>query len=242
MPSPTRMAPAYLLRAGEVSILLDCGSGSSFSLVRQGISAGSLTGVALTHLHLDHVCDLPALAFALANPLGPRRTEDLYVRGPSGTQDYIAALEDLYGKWFKPRDAELRAVDLAPGDGFTAGPLSFIAHEADHSGACLCFRVESEGRSVCLSGDTGPCAGLTTAAAGADLLICECSVQEQEEGPGHMKASQVGQVAAEAGAGRVVLTHLYQRVEDSGPAEVVGQYYDGPVELAADGMVLEPGK
>ena len=62
---------------------------------------------------------------------------------------------------------------------------------------------------------------------------------EPEEGTGHMKASQVGQVAAAAGAGRVVLTHLYQHVEESGPVDVVREHYSGPVELAADGMVLE---
>ena len=238
MPSPRRMAPAYLLQADETVILLDCGSGSSTSLAKQGISAGSHTGILLTHLHLDHVADLPVLTFALANPLGPQRLDDLPVWGPAGTADYIKALQDLYGKWVKPRDAELRAMDLAPRDTITVGPLTITAHEADHSGPCLCYRVESEGRAVCFSGDTGPCAGLIEAAAGADLFICECSVLEHEDSPGHMKASQVGQVAAKAGVKRVLLTHLYEHVEQSGPAEVVRQQYEGPVEMAEDGMVV----
>ncbi len=70
-------------------------------------------------------------------------------------------------------------------------------------------------------------------------MICECSVLEDEDGRGHMKASEVGQVAAAAGVKRLVLSHLYERVEASGPLDVVRRYYDGPAELAADGMTLE---
>ena len=235
------MAPAFVVVAGETSILVDCGSGSSTSLARRGIDLGSLSGVALTHLHLDHVCDLPAMTFALANPLGPGRTDPLTVWGPLGTSDYVKALEDLYGKWMKPRDTELLARDLAPGERHVIGPLALEAHEALHSGHCLCYRIEAAGRSICMSGDTTPCAGLGAAAAGVDLLICECSVLEDEDSPGHMKASQVGQVAAAAGVGRVVLTHLYEHVEQSGPVAVVRQHYHGPVEMAEDGMVIELG-
>lgn len=239
VPSPGRMAPAFLIQADETAVLLDCGSGSSTSLARQGISLGSLDGIVLTHLHLDHVCDLPAMTFALANPLGPERVDPLLVWGPAGTHDYITKLQDLYGEWVKPRDTELQAVDLAPGHDLVVGPLTIHAHRATHSGECLSYRVEHGGRAVCFSGDTEPCEGLAAAAAGADLLICECSVLEDEDCPGHMKASQVGQVAAAAGVGRLVLSHLYERVAASGPVEVVQSHYDGPVELAADGMVLE---
>ena len=242
VPCATRMAPAYLLQAGEFTLLLDCGSGSCSSLARQGISLGGLSAVVLSHLHMDHVADLPVMTFALVNPLGPLRSEDLVIRGPVGTADYFAALEQLYGTWMHPRDATTRALDLAPGETFSMGPLNFSAHRAEHSGACLSYRVEAAGQVVCFSGDTEPCDGLAAAARGAELLICECSVLEHEEGPGHMKASQVGQLATAVGVGRVVLSHIYPHVEASDPVSVVRRHYQGPVELAADGMRVTLGR
>jgi ribonuclease BN (tRNA processing enzyme) len=93
--------------------------------------------------------------------------------------------------------------------------------------------------SVCFSGDSGPCSGLERAARGADLLICECSLLEDEEVEGHMRASDVGRLAASAGCGRVILTHIYEHIERSQPVQRVRQLYSGPVDLAEDGMEID---
>jgi ribonuclease BN (tRNA processing enzyme) len=51
----------------------------------------------------------------------------------------------------------------------------------------------------------------------------------------------VGRLAAVAGCGQVVLTHLYPQVEASDPVPRVRQHYGGPVRLAEDGLRLEVG-
>jgi ribonuclease BN (tRNA processing enzyme) len=239
VPTAHRNPPAYLVRASGVDLLLDCGSGASSALVRAGVGLSDLHGILLTHLHPDHCADLVPLLFALANPLGPRRSMDLPLWGPAGTGDHLRALQGLYGRWIQPLERELLVQDLSPGQDLSVGPVRVTPHAVEHSGASLAYRVACAGRSVCFSGDSGPCEGLQRAAAGADLFVCECSKLEDDDSPGHMKASDVGRAAAAAGCGRVLLTHLYPHIEHSDPAARVRQHYDGPVALAEDGMVVD---
>jgi ribonuclease BN (tRNA processing enzyme) len=245
VPMATRMAPAYLLRAaGEdrtTSLLLDCGSGCTTSLVRAGVRPETLDGIVLSHLHPDHTGDLLSLLFALSNPVGaPRRTE-LPLWGPIGTADFYRTLQRVYGNWVRPRGGEVRVGELDDRRTLTLWPLSLEAHAVEHAGASLAYRIRAQGAggTLCFSGDSGPCDGLLTAASGAAIFLCECAALEDEKAEMHMKASEVGRLAAAAGCREVVLTHLYERVALSDPVSRVRQLFSGPVRVAEDGMVLE---
>lgn len=238
VPSARRRAPAYLIRHEDVALLMDCGSGCTTSLARAGQGLEMLSGILLTHLHPDHTADLLPLLFALANPLHTQRSTDLPLWGPVGVGDYYRALDGLYGRWVHPLQGEVVVNELDDGDSIQLGDLTCVAHRVHHSQGSLAFRLEAEGMSVCFSGDSGPCSGLEQAARGVDLLICECSLLEDEEVEGHMRASDVGRLAASAGCGRVILTHLYEHIEDSKPVQRVRQLYSGPVILAEDGMEI----
>jgi ribonuclease BN (tRNA processing enzyme) len=239
VPAPGRRPSAYLLSAGGESLLMDCGAGAVGSLVDAGETIQHIAGVALSHLHPDHTADLVTLLFALTNPVCPPRQAPLYIWGPAGTAARLQALEQVYGKWIQPPTCEVRVRELAPGDPLCLGTARLTPYEAVHSGDCFSFRVEDQGRALCYSGDTGKCDGLRAAAQGVDLLVAECSVLEGEQLPGHLKASEVGILAASAGCGQVVLTHLYPQVLAQDPLAIVGQHFAGPVKLAEDGMVLQ---
>jgi len=66
--------------------------------------------------------------------------------------------------------------------------------------------------------DTKPCAGAERLAPGVDLLVCEATFAERDrelaEAYLHMTARQAGELAASAGARRLVLTHFSQRYDD----------------------------
>jgi len=239
VPSPTRMSPAHLVRAEGYSLLLDCGSGCTTSLARAGVTLDRLGGILLSHLHPDHTADLLPLLFALANPSGPPRTAELPLWGPEGTQERMQKLGELYGRWVRPRRAELRVQELHDGEELQAGPLRIAAFAVDHMRHSLAFRIEQGGKLLCYSGDSAPCAGLERAAQGADLLLCECAALDEEPVKGHMTPSAVGRLATAAGCRAVVLTHLYDRlVERDLPAQV-RQHYAGPVRLGEDGLRLQ---
>ena len=69
--------------------------------------------------------------------------------------------------------------------------------------------------------DTRPCDGARALAAGANLLVHEAtfgtSEREQAERYGHSTAAQAAEVARDAGAQRLLLTHFsarYHRLDD----------------------------
>ena len=94
--------------------------------------------------------------------------------------------------------------------------------------------VAPEGRIV-YTGDTGPSSELARWAAGCDLLLAECSLPAERAMDIHLTPEQAGDLAKEADAKRLVLTHFYPPVETSDPAKVAGTRFRGPVTAAKDG-------
>ena len=76
------------------------------------------------------------------------------------------------------------------------------------------------------------------AARGVELFLCECAAFEEEDHPGHLTASEVGQVAAAQHCGEVVLTHLYDDIAASDPLARLRVHFSGPARMAEDGLVL----
>jgi ribonuclease Z len=101
------------------------------------------------------------------------------------------------------------------------------------------------GRKVAVTGDTRPCPATPEAARGADLLVHECTFGDAEADRAvettHSTAREAGRMAREAGAARLVLTHLSTRY-DTEPGPLLAQAaeeFPGPVEVARDGLILE---
>jgi len=101
------------------------------------------------------------------------------------------------------------------------------------------------GRKVVVTGDTRPCQTAVDAARGADLLVHDSTFGDTEETRAaettHSTAREAGRVAREAGADRLVLTHLSTRY-DSDPSSLLAQAaeeFRGAIEVAYDGLVIE---
>ena len=101
------------------------------------------------------------------------------------------------------------------------------------------------GRRVVISGDTEPCEALREAARDCDLLVHEATFSDAERDRAaltlHSTARGAARLAREAGARRLVLTHLSARFEnDTSVLErEAREEFDGPLEIARDGLVLE---
>ncbi|WP_101788707.1 ribonuclease Z [Nonomuraea indica] len=105
--------------------------------------------------------------------------------------------------------------------------------------------VPRPGQSAALVMDTRLCDAVFELAAGVDLLVIEATFLSGEAALakeyGHLTAAEAGQVAAEAGARRLVLTHFSERygfADEPAFLEDVRRHYDGEVFLARDFMTV----
>ena len=98
------------------------------------------------------------------------------------------------------------------------------------------------GRRFVYTGDTRPVGGVVEAATDADLLVHDSTFGEEHRTraleTAHSTAREAGQVAQDAGAKRLALTHISTRYAGRADELAVeaSQRFDGEVFVAADGM------
>jgi len=130
---------------------------------------------------------------------------------------------------------------LTAGDEIAIGDLSVGFVEMDHSVPTVGSRWEADSRAMFYTGDTGPSGDWRRAVAGVDLMLSEAAYQERAETdyPHHLMASESGQIAREAGVGRLVLTHIPPYLDSSKSIHEAELVFDKPVALAAPGVVFD---
>jgi ribonuclease BN (tRNA processing enzyme) len=223
-------AQAGLVIKAEKPLLFDCGAGALLRLAEADFSPLEVDVALLTHLHLDHVSDLLALAKARWL-LGENRME---VFGPEGTEEWFETVRGLYPYL---EDLDVSFVVVRPGDEFALKGLKIRAGEAVHSLPALGYRVESGEKAIVYSGDTEPTESIRRLAGGADLLIHECSFPEPYVVTNHSTPKWLGETFRGAGIKRIELTHLYPQTIGC-EAEMVRDVLAG----LGDGVEVEIGR
>lgn len=249
-PDPQRGSSAILIDVGSARILFDCGRNCVQQMARMGIPAATITHCFLTHGHYDHVADY-ALLVLTSWRFGRRHTLKVY--GPPGTQ---AMSEALFNEAYKIDIAarkslrkgealpdisiqvkELRERDVVEGEGWRVRATEVVHWPIPIS---LGFLVEGEGKRIFFTGDTSPCDAVRKGAEGVDLLIHEAMYFPTDSGHyrSHSHPLQVGEVARQAGASQLLLTHLQPKVEKERLLNDAGTYFTKPITMAADQMRL----
>lgn len=238
--TPARVCAGHLVSAGELYILMDCGSGICHRLAALGLPWGDITHVAFTHFHTDHIADYATLVQAWRFGQLPPRTAPLTVVGPVGTNDLLRRIAVMHGEWVLAPGFPVTVVELAPGashdlgDGVTVG-----AAKVPHTEESIALSVARGGRRVVYTGDMAYDPMFAEWARGADVLLCECSLPEDMAVASHLTPARVGALAAAALPRHLVLTHFYPPVERTDIRAAIAAHYAGPISLAADGSTFE---
>jgi ribonuclease BN (tRNA processing enzyme) len=237
IPSATRGCPGYLLRGAGETVLLDPGPGALAAAARAGVSAGAVTGVLVSHLHIDHHLDLLALLFARRSGRF-RGAPPLRVLGPRGLLRVHALWREAYGHWIDPAGYELDVAEAGPGPARLGGLLLEAVAVPHGSRPSLGWRVRERegGPLLAYSGDTGEGPGAAETGRDADLFLLECTLPEGAAPEKHLTASAAGRVAAASGCRRLLLVHIAAEVEGTSVEAAVRASYGGPLALASDGM------
>jgi ribonuclease BN (tRNA processing enzyme) len=234
-----RAGSGYLvLIDGVARILVDAGSGSFVRLGEAKISLASTDIVLLTHLHIDHVGEIPGLfkarAVSSSDPIifdvwGPdgarrqgsgayfpstRRFIDLLF-GPQGAFAYLSDFSALLT--IRAHDIPAHAAANPTPQVIHREPAFTISAAAGHHGdaPAVIYRIDHAGRSITFSGDIDAkgLAGLRVIARSTDLLVFNSVVLDPPDSPPvlytlHSPPRAIGILAKESGVRALLLSHL----------------------------------
>lgn len=158
-----------------------------------------------------------------------------------------AAIRQVENKLQREPSAVLIAKEIGPGLVFSDETVSVTAADNTHyvvsadafdgRQRSYALRFDVGDASIVFTGDTGVSEDVAALAKGADVLVSEMASLSDMENVlpfvrehmirEHMSPAQVGQLAAEINAGRLVLSH----VRDVAPVDIdeISRYYNGPV-------------
>lgn len=269
IPSPDRFGPATLIEAGDQKILIDAGRGAAIRLYQLNIPLGRIDALLLTHYHSDHTSGIPDIWLTgwLQSHFGTR-TKPFHVIGPFGAKTLMDNLQRAYAMDIKIRIADEKlspegvavTVEEFGHDGivYEKSGVRVIAFEVDHGDVikpAYGYRVEYDGRSIVVSGDTRVNPNVIKYGAGADLLIHEVAIARPELMTEpfvqriiehHTTPEEAGRVFAKTKPKLAVFTHLVLPASEQVAAVIVDELiaetrktYDGPLQIGEDLMSFD---
>ncbi len=260
-PILSRFGPCTLVEVGNEKFLFDAGRGALQRLFQLGTPFGDITGMFLTHHHSDHVVGFVDLWLTgwIGRPWGNRKTP-LSVWGPEGTDQMMKHLPlafatdiSVRAHSYSPDGVILRSKEIIPGPVYEKDGVVITAFKVDHGGEKLSaygYRIDFDGCSAVISGDTTYNENLIEHSKGVDLLVHEVT---HGMGKGQDKSNlerirrnhtipeDAGKVFALSQPKLAVYTHLLlfggAKPEDLIPA--TRPTYDGPLIVGEDLMQFD---
>jgi ribonuclease BN (tRNA processing enzyme) len=248
-----RASASYVLWVGpEAKMLVDMGGGTYLRFSQSQAKLADLAMMAISHLHPDHVSDLPALLW-LSHQV---RKDPLPISGPSGNE-IAPAFPVFLSRLFDEKTGafqvlghtmgaaqgngvplEISVVDVTkaePTKVFDKDGFTVTAFGIPHANVpTLAYRVQTRGASVVFSSDqNGTNPKFVDFAKGADLLVMHLAIAAGATSPLHAAPAVVGRIAQEAGVKRLIVSHIGLFDLDAAIVDIK-KSYSGPLTVGAD--------
>lgn len=241
---------------GKSSILIDFGGGASLRFEEVNAKIQDLDVILLSHLHIDHTADLPAL---LKASFFTRASGKLFIYGPDknsfmpSTKSFINRLfEDNKGAWQYLGDhldgratlqlkvsniKEIHKVKTI----YEKGKVKISAISVHHGVIpAIAYKVTVEGKSITFSGDmNGDYHTLEILAKNTDILVSHNAVRKGTKGVArklHMTPNIIGQIGNKAKVKSIVLSHRMLRTigKEKETLSEIKNFFNGRVEFSED--------
>jgi ribonuclease Z len=265
--SPTRQGYSILVEAGDQLFLFDAGRGVAQGLYHARINPKSISKIFFTHLHNDHIEGLPTLWitpwFLLA------RDHGLEVWGPPGTGRMIAGMRQMFSDvekrgnvngFNKPEYMDIAASEIDDGFVYDNKGVKITAFSVEHGDGnpALGYRIDAEGRTIVLSGDTVYHPHVVEQGRAADVIVhnvvafsdrwmARPEMQKQMQSVLAKLASpdQAAKVFSETRPRLAAYSHVVKKdlSGDEGDGVILERTraggYLGPLVMGKDGMIID---
>ncbi|QRV01592.1 MBL fold metallo-hydrolase [Arcanobacterium phocisimile] len=226
------------------SIVCDFGPGAMGHLMRYADPA-MVDAMFLSHFHADHCADMVGMqVYRRWYPEGALPQIPVYSPGDGAARTRGLSADDPAETY----ETEFDFQQLVPGSLVRVGPLTVEAFAANHTVPTLSLRISGPSeepdldREVVLTytGDTDTVASVVEAERNADLVLSEAAFEEGRDTVRgvHLTGLRAGQMAAEAGAARLVLTHLQPWTNAEKNLADARSVFTGEVHVAQAGAVF----
>ena len=252
-----RASASYLIKKdNKALILVDFGGGAFLRFGQAKAKIEDLEAILITHLHIDHVVELPALMKA---GYFSNRTHYLSIFGPSENK-YFPGLHEYIEIQFSKSGAYRYMSDIlsSQSDSFTLIPHEIASKEElsikgvkitavpVHHGIVpsVAYKVELEGKSIVFSGDTNAQSkNLEELSKDADILIAHHAIPQKSYAGArelHMTPERIAQVVSIAKPKILVLSHRMKRTygAEEESTKRIKKVYDGKIIWAEDLMEI----
>ena len=254
--NPDRASSSYLLWVGDkAKVMVDMGGGAFLRFGQSRAKLSDLSLMAVSHLHPDHISDLPALLWLSHRS----RPAPLPIIGPSGNSvapdfpTFLARLFDEKTGAFQVLGSTLSGNQSNRAGGFhlnigvvdvtkpeptmvhSEPGLTVTAFGIPHGDLpTLAYRVQAGDKSVVFSSDqNGTNPKFIDFARGANVLVMHMAVAPGEVNPRHAEPALVGRIAQATGVGRLIVSHIGPFDLDNAISELK-KTFSGPLTVGAD--------
>lgn len=253
-----RASASYLIKKDNKALLLiDFGGGAFLRFGQAKANIEDLEAILFTHLHIDHVVDLPALMkagyFSLrkrpltilgpsSNQYFPSISEYLDLQfGKNGAYRYMSDILTPHSDSFTIYSRQINSKNELSFDGFTVTSIP-VDHGIVPS---LAYRVDIDGKSIVISGDTtAHNKHLEELSKNADILIAHHAIPQEgclAARHLHMTPERIAQIASVSKPNKLLLSHRMKRTygTEQKSADIIKKHYAGKIIWAEDLMNID---
>ncbi len=235
-PTPERFGSSLVIKAANEHLMFDCGPATTYKMRRAGLLPTDVSHLFFTHHHYDHNVDYPCFLLCRwdhEKPAVPR----LKVYGPPPTKLITERLigsegafaDDWRARVEHPASQEVYAArggrvhrpaplfdveEIVAGTSITTQNCRVTSGKAIHLQPMLeslAYRVDWDGGSIVITGDTGRCSVVKELARNATTLAVNVWDHQEEMSStllsGFCGTLDAAEIAAAAGVRRLVITH-----------------------------------